>query len=89
MEFFLAAMFRLITDNMEDKWFDSWGTLFQSEDITLKNCKIELTWQLLPLFMKPMEQIELVFETVLMLCFRYGLGDGELLGFFQREILWL
>ena len=42
VEFFLTAMLRLIALNMGDKWFDSEGTLFQSIDITLKTCKIEL-----------------------------------------------
>ena len=42
LEFFLTAMLRLIARNMGDKWFDSEGTLFQSEGITLKTCKIEL-----------------------------------------------
>ena len=42
VEFFLTAMLRLIACNMGDKWFDSEGTLFQSEGITLKICKIEL-----------------------------------------------
>ena len=43
VEFFLTAMLRLIACNMGDKWFDSEGTLFQSEGITLKTCKTELT----------------------------------------------
>ena len=73
VEFFLTAMLRLIALNMGDKWFDSDGTLFQSIGITLKTCKIDLEWQVLPLFMKPMGQIELVFGTGLMFCLGYGL----------------
>ena len=42
VEFFLTAMFWLIARNMGDKEFDSEGTVFQSESITLKTCKIEL-----------------------------------------------
>ena len=42
VEFLLTAMSRLIARNMGDKWFDSEGTMFQSESITLKTCKIEL-----------------------------------------------
>ena len=42
VELFLTAMLRLIARNMEDKWFDSEGTLFQREGITLKTCEIEL-----------------------------------------------
>ena len=42
VEFFLTAMLRLIVHNIGDKWFDSQGTLFQSEGITLKTCQIEL-----------------------------------------------
>ena len=41
-------------------------------------CKIELAQQVLPLFMKPTGQIELAFETGLVFCFRYDLGDSEL-----------
>ena len=33
---------------------------------------------MLPLFIKPIGQIELAFEIDLMLCFKYGLGDCEL-----------
>ena len=39
---------------------------------------------MLPLFIKPTEQIELTFETDMMFCFRYGLGDADLQVSFQR-----
>ena len=38
---------------------------------------------MLPLFIKPTGQIELAFETGLMFCFRYGVGDGELQASFR------
>ena len=44
-EFFLAAMFRLITYNKGDKVFDSKGTLSQRVYITPKICKMELAKQ--------------------------------------------
>ena len=78
LEFFLTAILRLTACNTRDKRFDSKGTLFQSKGKTLKICKIELAWQVLPLFMRPTGQIKLAYETGLMFCFRYGLGDGEL-----------
>ena len=78
MEFFLTAMLRLIAGNMGDKWLNSEGTLFQSEGITRKTCKIELAQQVLHLFMKPTGQIKLAFETCLMFCFRYGIKEGQL-----------
>ena len=43
VKFFLTAMLRLIACSIGGKWFHSEGTLFQSEGITLKTCKIELT----------------------------------------------
>ena len=66
MEFFLRTILRLIACNMGKNWFNFEGTLFQSEGITLDTCKIELTYQMLPLFMKPPGKIELAFETDLM-----------------------
>ena len=58
-EFFLIAMLRLMAPNVEHKLFDSEGTLFRSEGITLKTCKIKLAQQLLPLFVKPTGEIKL------------------------------
>ena len=78
VEFFLTAILRLTARNMGDKYFDFEGTLFQSEDITIKTCTIELALQVLPYFMKPTGLIKLAFETDLMSCFRYSLGECEL-----------
>ena len=36
--------------------------------------------------MKPTRQIELVFETGLVFCFGYGLGDGELQDSFRESL---
>ena len=36
--------------------------------------------------MKPTGQIELLFETGLLFCFRYGLGDGELQVSFRESL---
>ena len=36
--------------------------------------------------MKPTGQIELAFETGLVFCFRYGLGDGELQVSFRESL---
>ena len=87
VEFFLTAILRLIACNMGDKWFDSEGTLFQSVGITRKTCKIELTWQVLPLIMKPTGRIELAFQTGLIFCFGYGIGDGELQHSFRESLI--
>ena len=41
-EFFFTAMLRLTARNIDDKVFDSEGTLFQRVGITLKICKMKL-----------------------------------------------
>ena len=42
VEFFFAAMLRLISRNIGDEVLDYKGTLFQRVGITLKVCKMEL-----------------------------------------------
>ena len=45
-----------------------------------------LSWQVLPLFMKPAGQTELAFETGLVFLFRYDLRDGELQVSFRESL---
>ena len=61
---------------------DSKVIQFQGVGITLKTCKIELAHQV----SKQTGQIELAFETGLMFCFGYSLGDVELQDSFRESL---
>ena len=86
VEFFSTAVLRLIGHNIDDKVFDSEWTLFQRVGITLKICKMELAWQVLPLLMKPAGRIDFAFDTGLVVCLKDYIEDGELQVSFDESL---